>query len=664
MRTNATIASWLLLGACQPADVPQAPGSPVGVDQVAVSTRAIDTVEADGLRFRDLNRNGSLDPYEDWRLSPGERADDLLGRMTLEEKAGQLAHGNIQSDSPFGVPAKAYDMSPVAAAVLNDHVTTFIVFASLNFLGYVEQNNAVQEIAERGRLGIPATISSDPRHHFLTLFGGRLPEEGFSRWPEPTGFAALDDEELTFRFASIAAREYRATGFSQALSPQADLSTEPRWGRIHHTFGEDADVAARMVGAYIRGFQGGSDGVQPGHVSTVVKHWVGYGAARNGFDSHNYYGRFADLAEEDLPNHLTPFNAAFDVHVSGVMPAYSIFDGLAIEGQAVEPVGAAFSEVLIDDLLRTQHDFNGLVLSDWSIVFDCSDACLNGLSPGQSPDLDEDISTAWGVLDLTVPERFALAMKAGVDQFGSVIDPGPILAAVEQGLLAERRIDQSVRRILILKFATGLFESPFVDAETAKSIVNSPQTQALALETQSRSMVLLKAPVDEPLLGKPKQALFLVNAEADVFEQAGHDVVSDIGDADVAIVRLSAPYETLHPNYLFGALQHEGSLAFDPDGEEMTMLRDLQQSGARVIVDVFLDRPAVLTNVVELADVLIGNFGASDLALLRALDGTVPPEGRLPFELASSMDAVERQDSGKPADSEDPLFPLHYSASQ
>lgn len=632
------------------------------MSQAAISTRTTPIIEIDGLEFRDLNKSGTLDAYEDWRLSSAQRAANLLSRMTLEEKVGQLAHGNIWPNAPFGAPATGFDLADAEDVMSTHHITAFIPFVTLSYLDFVAQNNAVQEIAERGRLGIPATISTDPRHHFMTTIGASTAGEGFSQWPEPLGFAALDDAELMLRFARIAASEYRATGFSQALSPQADLATEPRWTRIYHTFGEDPVVAARMVGAYIEGFQGARDGVRAGHVSTVVKHWVGYGAAKDGFDSHNYYGRFGDLEERDLATHVEPFVAAFDADVSGVMPAYSIFDGLTVDGQAVEPVGAAYSEVLIKDLLRGEHGFDGVILSDWAITNDCADPCKNGRAPGAFPDPDTEISTAWGVLDLTRPERFALAMSMGVDQFGGVNDTAALLAAIEQGLISEERIDESVRRILEKTFAVGLFESPFVDANSAREAVNTTESQQLALSTQSRSLVILVQDADGPLLTESDQTLYIHNAEASVFESAGYGVASDFNEMDTAIVRLSAPYETLHPNYFFGMQQHEGSLAFDPDGEEMRLLRALDDAGVRVIVDVALDRPAILTEVAELADVLIVNFGVSDLALLRALDGSIPPEGRLPLELPSSMEAVERQDSGKPADSEKPLYPLHFSA--
>ena len=467
-------------------------GDAASTEQVDLSTRSIPIIEKAGLRFRDLNKNARLDPYEDWRLSADDRADDLLGRMTIEEKAGQLAHGNIFPGGPFDRPPETYNRPAYEKALSEDHITAFIPFVSLDVEKFASENNLLQEAAENGRLGIPATVSTDPRHHFMSLVGASSAGEGYSQWPEPLGFAAIGDPELTKAFGEIARREYRATGFNQALSPQADLATEPRWSRIYHTFGENPEIASQMVAAYIEGFQGSKNGVERGAVSSVVKHWVGYGAAKDGLDSHNYYGRFADLLSDDLDTHVYPFLQAFDIGVSGVMPAYSIFEGLQVDGKEVEPVGAAYSGVLIDYLLRQKYGYDGVVLSDWTILNDCNEVCRSGAAPGSSPNPMTDLSTGWGVQDISIEERVALAMEAGVDQFGGLNETGPILRAVELGLITERRLDQSVRRILRTTIAKGLLENPFVDVGSVSKHVNSADVAALGLQTQSRSMVVLK----------------------------------------------------------------------------------------------------------------------------------------------------------------------------
>ena len=231
--------------------------------------------------FRDLNHNGRLDPYEDRRLSVAARTDDLLGRMTPEEKIGALLHGSLRAeDSEIGRSDKGYDMSAARRAIETGKVTSFITRLSLPPAELARQNNAVQRIAEGTRLGIPVTISTDPRHHFNALVGASTTGGGFSAWPETLGFAAIGDPALVRRFGEIAAREYRAVGISMALSPQADLASEPRWPRGNGTFGSDPATVSAMAGAYVQGFQGGAAGLVPGGVATVVKHWAGYGGTQ------------------------------------------------------------------------------------------------------------------------------------------------------------------------------------------------------------------------------------------------------------------------------------------------------------------------------------------------------------------------------------------------
>ena len=652
------LSALCLLSACIADGEPQEQS---GAVQIELSSRSIPIIEIDGLRFRDLNRNGGLDQYEDWRLTPMQRAQDLLAQMRLDEKAGQIAHGNIFPNANFGEVATGYDLNQAEAALADHQITTFIPFAALDHKVHAEQNNAMQEIAETGRLGIPFMISTDPRHHSFDVFGQSSVGNGYSQWPETLGFAALDDVELTYRFAQIAAQEYRATGFTRALSPQADLATEPRWSRVFGTFGEDSQIAARHVSAYIRGFQGSDKGVVAGGVPTVVKHWVGYGAAKDGWDAHNYYGRFAALKSEDFPNHVAPFDSAFDAGVASVMTAYSIFEGLEVNGEKVEPVGGTYSKVLVSGLLRNEKGFDGVVLSDWAVTSDCSDACKFGRPEGAYPDPVAEASTAWGVLELSRAERFAKAMNVGVDQFGGVDDTTAILEAINSGLISTERLDDAVLRILIQTFQTGLFDNPFVDVEAVDSVVNSPEIRALAIQTQARATVLLKGN-PAPFNSSNGLKLYLYGANPDTYEDAGYTITRNLEDADLVLARLSTPFETLHPNYFFGMQQHEGSLAFDDEGDVVSFLKSAKASNAYLIVDVAMDRPAVLTSIVDLADTLFANFGASDAAMLSVLEGDVHPEGRLPFELPSSMDAVAAQDSGKPADSENPLFELGYSA--
>ena len=620
-------------------------------------------LQQDGLRFRDLNRNGTLEVYEDWRRSPEQRARDLVARMTLEEKAGAMMHGTARSDGPIGTAGMGgqYDTAAIRALIDSANVNSMITRLGSDPRALAAQNNALQAIAERTRLGIPVTISTDPRHHFQYVAGASNQTNGFSQWPEPLGFAAIGDTALMRRFGDIARQEYRAVGIHMALSPQADLATEPRWGRITGTFGEDAELAERLVRAYVAGFQHGDAGLDTGSIVTVVKHWVGYGAAKDGFDSHSYYGRFATFPGGNLQYHIRPFLGAFAAHVGGVMPTYSILAGAMWDGRPIEPVGAGFNRQLLTDMLRTRYGFHGVVVTDWAITWDCAERCRAGAPAGQRPSF-ADLGMPWGVEDLTMRARFVKAVQAGVDQFGGTERADLLVEAVRAGELTEARLDSSVVRILTQKFALGLFDNPYVNPDSAARLVGNEAFRAAALDAQRRALVLLENK-GRMLPLRPAQRLplrvYLHGIAPEAVTREGWTVATDPAQADIAIIRLTAPFERLHPQYLFGTFLHEGSLTFkdgDPDYEAFKRV----SAAVPTIVTVYLDRPAILTPIRDAARALIVNFGVSDAALLDVLTGRARPEGKLPFELPSSMEAVETQRSDVPHDSPRPLYPFGF----
>src|SRR6185503_3026929 len=246
---------------------------PARVSQPVLEVRSAGIIERQHLRFRDLNRNGVLDRYEDWRLTPATRARDLVGRMTLAEKAGMMMHGTARTSGPMGVAGIGanYDLDATGKLIRDASVTSLITRLGGDPRWLAAENNKLQEIAEGGRLGIPLTISTDPRNHFQYVLGASVQSGRFSQWPEPLGLAATRDPRLVRRFADIARQEYRAVGIQETLSPQADLATEPRWSRINGTFGEDPDLTSKMVEAYVEGFQHGTAGVDAAGVLAVVK---------------------------------------------------------------------------------------------------------------------------------------------------------------------------------------------------------------------------------------------------------------------------------------------------------------------------------------------------------------------------------------------------------
>jgi beta-glucosidase len=638
--------------------------------QAILGHRSAPLLTVDGLTFKDLDRNGKLDPYEDWRLPAEVRVADLLQRMSLEELAGLMVHGTLPSSgplAPLGV-GKQYDLVKVRQFIEEDHVNTFITRLNGSAEFFAKQNNEVQAIAESSRWGIPVTISSDPRHHFEQVLGATMQGRAFSMWPEPLGFAALNDADLARRFGDIVRQEYAAVGIRESLAPQADLATEPRWARANGTFGEDADTAKRMVEAYVTGIQSGADGLNAGSVVAVVKHWVGYGAAKDGWDGHNYYGRFADFSGHNFPQHLIPFTGAFAAHAGSVMPTYSVLQEVAIDGKPLEQVGAGFNHQLLSELLRGQYGFRGVIVSDWAITNDCSEACRNGTAAGVKP-TPAEIGMPWGVEELPKAQRFAKAINAGVDQIGGTEQSSLIVKNVHNGSISEARVREASARILLQKFELGLFEQPYVDEAKAAVIAGNKDFAAEGQAAQARAVVLLQNKpatlTGQPLLPfAPKgKKVYLFGVAAKAAEAVGLIVVTDPAQADLAIIRAPAPYESEHPNFFFGSRQHEGRLTFTKkDAAYVELLRV-----SPMVPTVFLttlERPLILTNVSPYATALLGDFGISDEPLLALITGKASPGGHLPFELPSSLEAVKQQKSDLPHDSQSPLFPfgfgLHY----
>lgn len=595
----------------------------------------------DGVTYRDLNKNGRLDPYEDPRRPVAERVEDLLSQMTLEEKAGMMFHTFVAfriGDSSTFVGA---DLRRTPAGEL---VTTQLL-NHFNFPAIPEPrlaaqwHNKVQALVEGTRLGIPVSFSSDPLHGFSNNPAANLALATFSRWPEPPGLAAIGDPALVEQFGDIARREYLAVGIRVALHPMADLATEPRWGRTNGTFGEDAQLASEMVSAYIRGFQGETLGAES--VACMTKHFPGGGPQMNGEDPHFSYGREQVYPGNNFDYHLIPFEAAFKVGTAQIMPYYGMPIGLPME-----EVAFGFNQEVITGLLRGKYGFDGVVCTDWALLTDHE---MGGRVM---------VARAWGVEHLSVEDRAAKALEAGVDQFGGEACPEVIVGLVRSGRIPESRLDESVRRLLRDKFRLGLFDNPYVDPVESERIVGNQEFVEAGERAQRRSIVLLKNGEMSggrilPLGNRPR--LYVENVNQETVAEYG-EVVRDLDDADVAILRLQAPYEPRDREPL-ETFFHSGDLDF-PEEERTRILAILEK--VPTIVDIYLDRPAVIPEIAALSAGLLANFGASDAALLDVVFGRYSPSGKLPFELPSSMEAVRRQKEDVPYDSENPLFPFGH----
>ncbi|MFT6867810.1 MAG: beta-glucosidase [Cyclobacteriaceae bacterium] len=455
----------------------------------------------DRYAFKDLNQNGELDDYEDWRLPVRQRAEDLASKMSVEQIAGLMLYSGHQSIPALGrrgsnYGGKPYEESRALPGDLSDDQRKFLTEDNLRhvLITSVESaavsaqwNNNAQAHLEGIGLGIPVNTSSDPRHgsdtyaEFNEGAGGDI-----SMWPGTLGIAASFDPELMKQFGDIASKEYRALGIATALSPQIDLATEPRWSRFDGTMGEDPDLATDLARAYVDGFQS-SKGSGWGFksVNTMVKHWPGGGPEEGGRDGHFGYGAYAVYPGKNIKDHLKPFTeGAFKLEgatkmASAVMPYYTISDG---EGEAV---ANGYNKYLITDLLRGKYGYDGVLCTDWGITRDVSS-------------IEKFEGKPWGVEHLSVAKRHYRAIEAGMDQFGGNNDMKPVIAAYKLGVVEHgeeymrKRFETSAIRLLKNIFRVGLFENPYLNVEESKTIVGNPDFMKAGFEAQLRSIVMLK----------------------------------------------------------------------------------------------------------------------------------------------------------------------------
>lgn len=578
--------------------------------------------------------------YRNPSLPLDRRVADLLGRMTLEEKAGQLFHSMLMMN-PDGSPVTETDgsMLPLTTPELigDRGLTHFNLLGTYGARAMARWQNAVQEMAAATRLGIPVTLSTDPRHAFTDNVGASFNSGAFSAWPENLGLAAVGDPELVHRYADTVRREYLAVGFRVALHPQVDLCSEPRWSRQSGTFGSDARLTSELVRAYVRGLQGPELG--PASVSAMVKHFPGGGPQKDGEDPHFAHGKEQVYPGGLREHHLEPFRAAVAAGCAQMMPYY---------GQPVgtdwEEVGFGFNKGVVTGLLREELGFTGIVCTDWGLLTDSR--IFGQTHPAR----------AWGLEHLSTAERAARALDAGCDQFGGEQCPEVIVELVRSGRVTEARIDDSVRRLLREKFRLGLFENPYVDPDLAEETVGRADFTALGAAAQRRSLtVLTNHRGTLPAADRPK--LYVRGVDEAVAAGYGQ-VVADPATADLAVLRLRTPYEPREN--LFESFFHSGSLAFPPD--ELAPILELLDT-VPTVVCVTLERAAVIPEIAERAAALLADYGAADDALLDVVFGRAAPEGRLPFELPRSMRSVEASRPDVPNDTGDPVFPHGHGLS-
>ena len=689
----------------------------------------IEILTVKGLAFKDLNKNGKLDPYEDWRLPVNERALDLASRMSVEQIAGLMLYSSHQSipsaGGGFGPGAtyggKAYAESGALPGDLSDQQKKFLTEDNLRhvLITSVESpevaaiwNNNAQAFVEGTGLGIPVNTSSDPRHgsdsyaEYNAGAGGEI-----SMWPGTLGIAASFDPELMKRFGEVASMEYRALGIATALSPQIDLATEPRWSRFDGTMGEDPDLATDMARAYVDGFQTSegeahiADGWGYHSVNAMVKHWPGGGPEEGGRDGHYGYGAYAVYPGNNLKDHLRPFTeGVFRLQgptgmASAVMPYYTI--SFNQDPSYGENVGNAYSKYIINDLLRTEYNYDGVVCTDWGVTGDVSG-------------IDRFEGKPWGVEGLSVAERHYKIIMAGCDQFGGNNDKGPVLEAYAMGVkehgeeFMRARFEKSAVRLLKNTFRVGLFENPYLDTENTKATVGKPEFMKEGYDAQIRSIVMLKnhsgvLPVKKQLkVYVPKRYIpagrdwfgrETPETWTDPLNQAVVSKYFELTDkpenADLALVSISSPaggtgydrrdagqqgngyvpislqysrYRADHgretsiaggsPLENFTNRSYRGKSSEALNSYDMKMVNETKARMGRkpVIAIIDVSNPMVFSEIEKNASAILVHFGVQDQALMDLITGVYEPSGLLPFQMPADMKTVEEQSEDVPGD--------------
>lgn len=654
--------------------------------QPVLGSRSVTIIEKQGLRFKDLNKNGKLDKYEDWRLTDDERIADLVSQMTLEEKVGLMFHPNIAvpadgvvkydlTEEEKAALAKAGDerytgpvgpggqtppgggmamgqMRRIATAksyieekhfrnILNNGVAPIREFAGWS--------NKMQEIAEATRLGIPIMFSTDPRHG-ATLGAHVSGQQYFSQWPSKegqVGITASRDTAIVRKFGEVVAEEYRAVGLHMILGPQIDVMTEPRWSRNMGCFSEDANLTSEMLSAFMDGAQGKNIG--PGKILVHLKHWPGAGPHKGGT------GQWLVYPGNNFDYHLIPWKKGIEKGALAAMGYYS--------GTFYDSLNVNYSRHMSTEVLYNQLGFRGAICTDWGVV---SRGPLKPSLQGKT----------------TLKDNMEMIINAGVDQMGSETNNELVIELVKEGKVTEERINQAAKRILQWHFKLGLFENPYVDPEAAVRIVRSEKNQQLGYQAQLESIVLL---VNDGIL-PAKEGIKIYVEGVDKEAAAKYaTLVENPKAADLILVRTTTEEERSFPGFGGGAApggaaragqntqrrqgnQQQMAAAMNPFApREINIeipkakwdnIKALAKTGKPVVVAFNPTGSSCVLppDLKEVAKATIMIFDALDNALLDVIFGKFNPVGRLPFEIPSSMEAVKKQLEDVPFDSENPAF--------
>jgi beta-glucosidase len=614
-------------------------------------------LEIEGYQFKDLNKNGLLDSYEDWRLPQEDRINDLIGQMTLEEKVGfmLISTTRLEGDYSFQPGAPKAEISsgfneedlsqqinmftrkplsyPLMFAsgttkgVNERHLRHFILRANTSAEILAEWSNNLQALCEASRLGIPAIVASNPRNH-ITMDAAIGLSQGttvFSKWPGELGLSAMNDLKLVRQFADIARQEWAAVGLRKGYQYMADLATEPRWQRNEGTFGEDADWAAAVMREVVLGFQGEKLG--PGSVALTTKHFPGGGPQVDGQDPHFDFGQDQHYPGGMFDYHLKPFQAAIDAGTSSIMPYYA-----KPINTEYEEVAFAYNKRIINDLLRGKMGFQGIINSDTGPI---------EMQP-------------WGMEKYTIEERYGKAIEAGVDLFSGTGDPTQLLNAVKKGYVTEERLNESIYKLLKEKFDLGLFENPYLNVEQSKKLIGNPEFQKMGDLAMRKSIVLLKN--DQKLLPiKAKTKVYFetyFESSADqkptsVYSSSSHswdfELVSSIDEADLVVLWLNP-----HFNSLFSSEGSEIDIRLSKNKINTNYVNGILSKKPTITVINFTN-PWVISEIQETGlSTLLATFGTTQEAILDVLSGKINPSAKMPFSIPVSVEAVNNNLSDVP----------------
>jgi len=613
------------------------------------------------------NKTASVPVYKNAKVAINQRIDDLLKRMTIEEKAGQL---NQLNGGAFTGPAVNDAGQQAKVQMVRDGK----IGSFLNVTGVKETRNIQRVAVEESRLGIPILFAFDVIHGYKTIF------------PIPLAEACSWDLPQIEKNSSVSAKEASAAGLHWTFAPMCDISTDPRWGRVMEGAGEDTYYGSLVAAARVKGLQGKLD--DAAHVMASVKHFAAYGAVEAGREYNN-----VDVSRTALWNkYLPPYKAAVDAGAATVMNSFNVVDG----------VPASANHFLVQDVLKTKWNFKGLVVSDWGsfgeiiahgYAADEKDAALKALQAGSMMDMESKVVVRY------LPQL------------------------VKEGKLTMKQVDDAVSRVLYYKFKLGLFEDPYKFSDEAREAATlfSPANRAEALKAARSSIVLLKNTNSTLPIKRSGQKIALVgyyaNSKADMFDfwianGNANDAVSIYEGLQNKLGKRSVDYT---PGYNADATTNEklineavasaanadvvlvtigisGKLAGEerslaniniPDGQ-IQLLKALQKTGKPVIALVNSGRPMVLTQVQDLTSAIVQCWilgTETGNAVADVLTGDYNPSGKtvmsFPYAVGQIPVYYNHFNTNRPAPEKgdgawhsryrdipnDPLYPFGYGLS-